>query len=296
MWLRRAIPAPAGGYPAYSPNVLAVGGTSLMLSGNNDGSETGWSGSGGGVSQYESQPGYQQGLVIHNGGSTVNPNGMRTIPDVAFDANPSTGVAVYDSYNGGSSPWTQTAGTSFGAPCWAGLIALADQMRVSDGLTTLDGPSQTIPRLYQLPAADFHDITSGTSTGSPNYTAAAGYDLVTGLGTPVANLLVPDLAVGVVFNPGALPASMKGAGYFQTVTTQGGVGSVTLTVSNVQNAIPGLNLPAGGTGSFVVSGTPTVEGSENLHRHRHRLGGRNHFPRLQHYGRAAAARPHANDR
>src|SRR5208282_4914682 len=92
-------------YPACSPDVVAVGGTSLTLSGGNYGSETGWSGSGGGVSQYESQPSYQQGLVIHNGGSTVNANDMRTIPDVAFDANPNTGVAIYDSYNGGSNPW-----------------------------------------------------------------------------------------------------------------------------------------------------------------------------------------------
>ena len=80
------------------------------------------------------------------------------------------------------------------APCWAGLIAIADQIRVAAGELTLDGPTQTVPRLYSLPAADFHDISSGTSTGNPNYTAAAGYDLVTGLGTPVANLLVPGLA------------------------------------------------------------------------------------------------------
>ena len=165
-----------GGYPAYSPDVVAVGGTSLTLSGGNYGSEAGWSGSGGGISQYESQPSYQQGLVIHNGGNTVNASGMRTIPDVASDANPNTGVAVYDSYNGGSSPWYQVGGTSVATPCWAGLIALADQIRVSAGQTNLSGPTQTLPALYSLPAGDFHDITSGTSTGSPNYTAAAGYD------------------------------------------------------------------------------------------------------------------------
>ena len=111
----------------------------------------------------------------------------------------------------------------------------------------------------------------------------------------MANLLVPDLAVGVVFNPGALPASMKGAGYFQTVTTQGGVGSVTLTVSNVQNAIPGLNLPAGGTGSFVVSGTPTVEGSETFTVTATDSAGET-TSRDYSITAAAAARPHANDR
>ncbi len=226
--------------------MLAVGGTSLSLSGSNYGSETGWSGSGGGVSQYESQPSYQQGLMIHNGGSTVNPAGMRTIPDVAFDADPSTGVALYDSYNGGSAPWMQTAGTSLAAPCWAGLIALADQMRVSAGLTTLDGPSQTLPRLYQLPAADFHDITSGTTTGSPNYTAAAGYDLVTGLGTPVANLLVPDLAG--VSNPTNTTATTvagnypSGSTYGQNVTYAVTVASAGGTpTGSVQWIIDGLN-------------------------------------------------------
>ena len=135
-----------GGYPAFSPNVLAVGGTSLSLSGNSYAGETGWSGSGGGISQYDSQPSYQQGLTIYNGTSTINANGMRTIPDVAFDGDPNTGIAIYDSYNGGSSPWFQYAGTSLGTPCWAGLIALADQIRVSAGLTTLDGRSQTLPR------------------------------------------------------------------------------------------------------------------------------------------------------
>jgi hypothetical protein len=252
-----------GGYPAFSTNVLAVGGTSLSLSGNNYGSETGWSESGGGISKYESQPSYQQGLVIHNGGSTVNSNGMRTVPDVSFDADPSTATSVYDSYNGGSSPWFQYGGTSLAAPCWAGLIALADQMRVANGLGTLDGPSQTLPRLYQLPAADFHDITSGTTTGSPNYTAAAGYDLVTGLGSPVANLLVPDLAGVVTISPANLPTGTVGSAYSQAISASG-AGSVSLAVSNVQNAISGLNVPASGTGSLLVSGTPTASGTETF--------------------------------
>ncbi len=223
-----------------------MGGTSLSLSGNSYGTETGWSGSGGGVSKYETQPSYQQGLVIHNGGSTVNANGMRTIPDVSFDADPNTGVAVYDSYNGGSSPWFQYGGTSLAAPCWAGLIALADQMRVTAGLGTLDGPSQTLPQLYQLPATDFHDITSGTSTGSPNYTAAAGYDLVTGLGTPVANLLVPDLA-GVSSQAASTTTTV--AGNYASGSTYGQNVTYTVTVAaasgtptgSVQWIINGLN-------------------------------------------------------
>jgi hypothetical protein len=254
--------APSG-FPAESANVVAVGGTTLTLNNNNYGSETGWAGSGGGISSTVPQPGYQQGLVIYNGGSVVGAGGMRSVPDVAFDADPNTGVAVYDSYNGGSSPWEELGGTSVGAPCWAGLIALANQIRVSAGLATLDGPSQTLPNLYSLPAGDFHDVTSGSSAGSPQYAAAAGYDLVTGLGTPVANLLVPDLSGTVTLSP-SLPADTVNIPYNQAVTARGGLGPITLVVSNVQNAIPGLNVPASGNGSLTISGTPTAAGTETF--------------------------------
>jgi hypothetical protein len=170
------------GYPAYSPDVVAVGGTLLQVSGGNYSSETGWSGSGGGISLYESKPAYQSAVTQ----SATN----RTAPDIAFDAAPSSGVAVYDSYNGGLTPWYQFGGTSLATPCWAGLITIADQMRASQGLPSLDGPSQTLPTLYNLATVDFHDIT----TGNNGYAAGQGYDLVTGLGSPVPGKLLPDLA------------------------------------------------------------------------------------------------------
>ena len=166
---------------------MAVGGTRLTLIGNNYLSETGWSGSGGGQSIYQLEPGYQSG---------VQSSGYRQIPDVAFDADPASGVAVYDSYNGGTAtPWFQVGGTSLSAPCWAGLVANADALRLSQGSTPLDGRWQTLPALYGLPAADFHDITSGSNGG---FTAGPGYDKVTGRGTPRANLLVPDLAATTI--------------------------------------------------------------------------------------------------
>ena len=114
------------GYPAYSPNVVAVGGTTLNVdAAGNVTSETGWSGSGGGISLDESQPAYQQGIVTQT--STYRAN-----PDVSSDADPSTGVAVYDSYDFGSStPWVVVGGTSLATPCWAGLIAIADQGRAA---------------------------------------------------------------------------------------------------------------------------------------------------------------------
>ena len=174
-----------GYYPAYSPNVLAAGGTTLLLTANNTiQSETAWSGSGGGTSEYEPEPAYQQGFQS---------TGMRTIPDVAWDADPNTGVAMYDSYDDtdGSGPWLEIGGTSVAAPSWSGLIAIANQGRSLEGVGSLDGPSQTLPAIYDAPSGDFNDITKG-SNGV--FSAGPGYDEVTGRGTPNAPLLVPELA------------------------------------------------------------------------------------------------------
>jgi hypothetical protein len=175
------------GYPAFSPNVIAVGGTSLDI--NSSGtyvSESAWDDAygadGGGISAYELQPSYQTGKV--NGTSSTN----RTVPDVSMDADPATGVYVLDSYDGG---YFQVGGTSLATPMWSGLIAIANQGRALDGESSLNGLTQTLPALYNLPSSDFHDITTG-SNGT--YAATVGYDLATGLGTPVANLLVPALA------------------------------------------------------------------------------------------------------
>jgi subtilase family serine protease len=161
-------------WPAVSPHALAVGGTTLFTgpAGTYFG-ELAWPGSGGGVSLYETEPTYQLG---------VQSTGRRTTPDVAYDADPQSGFSVYQ---GGG--WQTVGGTSAGAPQWAGLIALADQQRSQHGLGTL-GQAQTA--LYNLPATDFHDITFGGN----GFLAGPGYDFVTGLGTPVANQLVPALA------------------------------------------------------------------------------------------------------
>jgi len=173
-----------GGYPAYSPNVVAVGGTVLSVDGSgNYISESGWSGSGGGLSTVEPQPSYQTGVVTQS--STARAN-----PDVALIAG--TGVAVYDSWDYPSTGWSTFAwgGTSLATPCWAGLIAIADQGRGLLGQTSLDGRTQTLPFLYQMPASNFHDITSGNN----GFAAGSGYDLVTGLGTPIAPAVAGGLA------------------------------------------------------------------------------------------------------
>ncbi len=180
-----------GGYPAFSPNVVAVGATTLTLDGNSYGSEVGLNTSGGGISQYESKPSYQFG--------ETKSSSYRTIPDVSLNGDKNTGISVYDSYNGGqpdsaagTGPWYKIGGTSASTPIWSALIAITDQGRAVANQATMDGVSQTLPRLYSLNSSDFHDVT----TGNNGFAAGTGYDLVTGLGTPIANKLVPDLAGG----------------------------------------------------------------------------------------------------
>ncbi|OYV95993.1 MAG: hypothetical protein B7Z73_01560, partial [Planctomycetia bacterium 21-64-5] len=221
-------------YPAFSPNVVAVGGTSLYL--NGDGSyqsESGWGGvdsasglmigGGGGVSQFEREPAYQSG---------VQSTGYRTTPDVSFVADPNTGAWIADTYNlSAGNPWEIVGGTSLSAPSFAALFALVNQGRVAAGEATLNSnsPTEAQQALYSLPTSDYHDVT----TGSNGYSAGAGYDLVTGLGTPVANLLVPDL---VAYNGAGNNPSWQ-----VTVTTANAVpsGSGNTTVINAEiNALP----------------------------------------------------------
>src|SRR5262249_25194964 len=132
-------------WPAISANVVGVGGTRLQLDGaGNYQGETGWGGSGGGISAFLSQPAYQNGVVTQT-------TTRRASPDVAYDADPATGFPVYDSFNNGTAaPWAQFGGTSAGSPQWAALVAIADQGRVLAGKTALDGPSQLLPMLYGL--------------------------------------------------------------------------------------------------------------------------------------------------
>jgi hypothetical protein len=178
----------ATSYPAASPDVVAVGGTTIhFASGTTDGTygrETVWSGTGGELSPYESKPSYQNAVLSGT---------ERGTPDVSMDADPNTGVAIYDSYDfGTSAPWAQYGGTSLSTPMWAALIAIADQGRAGASLTPLSGSSQTLPKLYSAAATNFHDVTSG-SNGSGN-NATVGYDTVTGIGTPVADVLLNTLA------------------------------------------------------------------------------------------------------
>jgi hypothetical protein len=166
-------------WPAASPNVLAVGGSTLYLIGNSYGSESAWSSSNGGTSTIEPEPSYQQ---------SVQQSGHRTTPDVTYNADPNTGYSVYNTFGspGGQSGWWSAAGTSAGAPQWAAIITLADQARGLQGHGPLANAQALI---YSLPASDFHDVTSGSN----GFAAGPGYDLASGRGSPFADRIIADL-------------------------------------------------------------------------------------------------------
>ena len=151
----------SAGWPAISPSVLSVGGTTLRVDqqGNYLG-ESAWSGGGGGPGKY-----------MNN-----------VAPFVAYAADPAIGYLVYSStlYQGHSGWWT-VGGNIAGAPQWAGLIAIVSQGRGYAGYGSLDGATQLIPQLLNLPQSDFNDIANGENG---TYAAASGFDSVTGRGTP----------------------------------------------------------------------------------------------------------------
>jgi subtilase family serine protease len=220
------IPGPTVEWPASDPLVTGVGGTYLCtdpLADTNDprtsyfvsgigakcGSDTfnpnhnldevAWTFSGGGFSHVFSKPAYQDALPA---GSTAI-GSMRGVPDVAFQASAATGALVYLSLppdgggsNVGQTGWYDIGGTSLSCPQWAGLVAIADQIN-GGGLGLIN------PALYKIGADptryanDFYDVaTNNTNQGDPSipgYPATTGWDPVTGLGTPNAANLLPDL-------------------------------------------------------------------------------------------------------
>jgi len=151
-------------YPASSPYVIAVGGTTLSTNTNNTyGGETGWTFSGGGPSLYEPQPSWQAGIV---------PGTTRAVPDIAFDADPNSGAEFI-----AAGVSTINGGTSLASPLFVGSWA---RMESAHG-NNLGFPAAWF---YQHASQDsssmFHDVTSGSNG---DYSAGVGYDYVTGLGS-----------------------------------------------------------------------------------------------------------------
>jgi subtilase family serine protease len=301
------------GWPAVSPDVLAVGGTSMSpvdaegdYPSTDQTQEVGWSfpggvvptsvpdpapkhlgASGGGISTVVTEPPWQTQVVPTGIDNDVG----RAVPDVAWNAS-GTGYDVYDSAPGVDSSGKPTAapdwhnnvgGTSASAPEWAGLIAIIDQGLVANGHPTLTSSNQTtgtMPALYSLASnpttyqRDFHDITAGNN----GFLAGPGYDLVTGLGTPIANNLVTDLINTYLVNvtpapivatpqiPYAEPVATVSFPMQSTtlprhymVTVNWGDGSQTGPVSwdgsTSTSAAAGLNFISTGNGSFSVVGS-----------------------------------------
>jgi len=206
--------------PASQPWVTTVGGTSVHALGPPP-NEAVWNTGllvgtgGGGVSSFWTMPSWQRGPGVQNAFTKVRNSftgaapcpvsagpgtlSCREVPDVAADGDPGSGYAVFVA--GG---WQKIGGTSLGSPLWAAVAALADQPNLSSPVGFMN------PALYQLqcaagPAA-FNDITGGNnqpagaapsnpprSPGGPYYPATANYDLASGLGSPVASVLVGGL-------------------------------------------------------------------------------------------------------
>jgi subtilase family serine protease len=187
-------------WPASSPDVLAVGGTTLKLTSSNTiASETAWSasfsryygmeGGGGGISSYEPTPSFQSSNGVSYGG--------RSTPDVAWDANPSTGVSVYDSYQ--EPGWGYVGGTSVGSPSWAGVVAIADQeaghsLSTAQVESTLYGAYSSSGGANYTSGSEYTTIFNDITSGNNGYAATKGYDLATGLGSPKVSALVALLA------------------------------------------------------------------------------------------------------
>jgi subtilase family serine protease len=263
--------------PSSQPYVTGVGGTSMAAAGPPP-SETVWNNGGGlgallgssagagggGISTLWKMPTYQSAspatLDVINAHSAGTPCGAssgycREVPDVSADADPYTGYLVY--YDGA---WTGIGGTSAAAPVWAAIVALANASPPCTGTSV----GFANPALYRAAgsaqyASYFNDVTAGnndfTGTSGGNYAAGPGYDLGSGLGTPIASTLAVELCETVtVANPGAQTSTLGRKVSLHVIATDAGNATLTYRATG---------LPAGlsiDSGTGVVVGTPTQAG------------------------------------
>jgi uncharacterized repeat protein (TIGR01451 family) len=212
-WLTGQIPQPCD-----DPHITIVGGTTLSTTATNGPwtSETVWNwgiefgddgfGSGGGISTTYLIPSWQTNInMTTNFGSTT----FRNIPDVALTAD-----NVFVEYGGGFNG--NFGGTSCATPLWAGFTALVNQQAVANGNKSVGFLN---PALYAIAQSAiytncFHDITTGNNTWSQSPTrffAVPGYDLATGLGTPIGTALINALAGTNFITPVTAPAPPYGS-------------------------------------------------------------------------------------
>ncbi len=224
-------------YPATSKYVVSVGGTTLNTASNSRGwTESVWSGTGSGCSTNETKPSWQTDTGCSG----------RTDNDIAADADPNTGVAVYDTSNGNGG-WTEVGGTSASAPMIAAMYALAGNA----GST----PAQDI---YQH-TGNLYDVTGGSDGScSPSYlcTAATGYDAPTGWGTPngLAAFGGTSTGGGVTANNPGNQTGKVGTAVSLQLSASGGTAPYTWTASGLPT---GLSISSSG----LISGTPSAAGT-----------------------------------
>ena len=243
-------------YPAASPYVTSVGGTSLSTASNSRGwTESVWStssteGTGSGCSAYEPQPSWQSALNLPSGCS------KRIVADVSAVADPNTGVAVYDTANSNGG-WNVYGGTSAASPIIAATYALA-------------GPAASGSNPAQYPyehQSNLYDVTSGsTSTCTPAYlcTAESGYDGPTGLGTPDGTAAFQSGSSSgsnsiSVTNPGSQSTTVGTAVSLQVSATDSASGQ---TLSYSATGLPaGLSISSS---SGLISGTLSTAASSSV--------------------------------
>jgi subtilase family serine protease len=255
-------------WPAVSPNVLAVGGTSTNVSTTGSRVEIAWSGSGGGMSAYEALPAWQSGVTPAGGNALVR----RAVPDVAFNASPMTGEYVAVTLPGKATTWSAYGGTSIAAPQWAGLVAVANAIRASNAKAALGDihaliykSIAAVPGTY---AAAIHDVIEGTNGTCATCKAGSGFDQATGWGSPNASQLFtvltgvtsPQATTTTSTNHAptvtAATLSVKAGAYFATRVTAKDADGDALTFS-VSGMPSGLTLSSSG----MLSGTTASKGT-----------------------------------
>jgi len=265
-------------WPADNAYIVSVGGTDLVTAsaGGAWKSETAWTDSGGGISPDSIPiPSWQQlsGVINStNKGSTTLRNG----PDVSANAN----FTFYVCADQTTCTANEYGGTSFATPMWAGYIALVNQQLASNGDPTIGFINPTIyaQNITSSYSTDFHDITSGTS-GS--FSAATGYDLVTGWGSPNGVGLINALAGGTSTSPAfaisASPASVSvlqgssGASTITTTVSGGFTSAIALTATGqptgVTATLSPTSIAAPGSGSSTLTlavASTTVAGTYTI--------------------------------
>lgn len=258
-----AYPATNGGYPPESNFVTGVGGTVLLTNGPGGAwdSESTWTQSGGGISPDGiAIPSWQTGVANSSNGASTS---LRNVPDVAANAASDYICAVFSCVG--------VAGTSAAAPLWAGFMALVNQQAVESGTAPMGGLGLINPALYAIGEGpsydnDFHDISGGNNSccgGTDYYMAVAGYDLVTGWGSPNGQSLIDDLAgpatPGFTLTYSTMIAGLsidQGASGSTTITVNdlgGFTGSVALAVSGLPSGVTASFSPPSTTGTSVLT-------------------------------------------